>query len=84
MANRRALITGITGQDGSYPAEHLLDLGYEVWGLPRRTSRDPTMRIGGLLRPKRRIKIIYGNLCSASLRSVPEESQPHEIYNLAG
>jgi GDPmannose 4,6-dehydratase len=84
MADKRALITGITGQDGSYLAEHLLQLGYEVWGLVRRTSLDPTMRIGGLLRPRRRIHLIYGNLRdSASLRAALEQSQPHEIYNLA-
>ena len=70
MADKRALITGITGQDGSYLAEHLLNLGYEVWGLVRRTSLDPMMRIDGLMQPRRRIRIIYGNLRdSASLRA---------------
>ncbi len=84
MADKRALITGITGQDGSYLAEHLLNLGYEVWGLVRRTSLDPMMRIDGLMHPRRRIHIVYGNLRdSASLRSALEQSQPHEIYNLA-
>jgi GDPmannose 4,6-dehydratase len=84
MADKRALITGITGQDGSYLAEHLLNLGYEVWGLVRRTSLDPMMRIDGLMHPRRRIRIIYGNLRdSASLRSALEQSLPHEIYNLA-
>jgi GDPmannose 4,6-dehydratase len=84
MAKKRALITGITGQDGSYLAEYLLGLGYEVWGLVRRTSLDPTMRIGGLLRPQRQIHIVYGNLRdSGSLRSALEESQPDELYNLA-
>jgi len=84
MADKRALITGITGQDGSYLAEHLLNLGYEVWGLVRRTNLDPMMRIDGLMHPRRRIHIVYGNLRdSASLRSALEQSQPHEIYNLA-
>jgi GDPmannose 4,6-dehydratase len=84
MANKRALITGITGQDGSYLAEHLLSLGYEVWGLVRRTSLDPMMRLSELLSPPRRIRIIYGNLRdSTSLRSALEQSRPHEIYNLA-
>ncbi len=84
MADKRALITGITGQDGSYLAEHLLNLGYEVWGLVRRTSLDPMMRIEGLVHPRRRIHIVYGNLRDgASLRSALEQSQPHEIYNLA-
>ncbi len=84
MADKRALITGITGQDGSYLAEHLLNLGYEVWGLVRRTSLDPMMRIDALMHPRRRIHIVYGNLRdSASLRSALEQSQPHEIYNLA-
>jgi GDPmannose 4,6-dehydratase len=84
MAKQRVLITGITGQDGSYLAEHLLDLGYEVWGLLRRTSLDPTQRIAALLSPKRRINLIYGNVRdSGSLRSALEESRPDEIYNLA-
>src|SRR6266567_158288 len=55
MIMKKALITGITGQDGSYLAEHLLHLGYEVWGLVRRTSLDPMMRIEGLVHPRRRI-----------------------------
>jgi GDPmannose 4,6-dehydratase len=84
MAGKRALIAGITGQDGSYLAEHLLDLGYEVWGLVRRTSLDPMMRIEALMHPRRRVHIVYGNLRdSASLRSALEQSRPHEIYNLA-
>jgi N-acetylneuraminate synthase len=52
MVAKRALITGITGQDGSYLAEHLLSLDYEDWGLVRRTSLDPMMRINGLLHPQ--------------------------------
>jgi GDPmannose 4,6-dehydratase len=57
MANKRALITGITGQDGSYLAKHLLDLGYKVWGLVRRTSLDPTMR---MRRASRELGAIHG------------------------
>jgi GDPmannose 4,6-dehydratase len=83
MRKKRALITGITGQDGSYLAEHLLGLGYEVWGLVRRTSLDPHMRIEHLTLPKR-IKLIYGNLRdAATLREALKQSNPDEIYNLA-
>jgi GDPmannose 4,6-dehydratase len=84
MVTKRALITGITGQDGSYLAEHLLSLNYEVWGLVRRTSLDPTMRINGLLHPRRKIHLLYGNLRDAgTLRAALTECQPDEIYNLA-
>lgn len=78
-----ALITGITGQDGSYLAEHLLKQGYEVWGLLRRTSLDPHMRIAHMSLP-RYVKLVYGNLRDeATLRAALEQSQPDEIYNLA-
>ena len=80
---KRALITGITGQDGSYLAEHLLNLGYEVWGLVRRSSHDPMTRIQDLAQ-HRTIRIVYGNLRdSASLERALAESRPDEIYNLA-
>ncbi len=80
---RRALITGITGQDGSYLAEYLVGKGYEVFGLMRRTSLDPMLRIGGLVRGGR-ITLLYGNLRdAASLGRALKESDPHEIYNLA-
>jgi len=80
---RRALITGITGQDGSYLTEYLLGKGYEVWGLMRRTSLDPLLRLDELAR-KRAFHILYGNLRdSASLARALEESRPDEIYNLA-
>lgn len=80
---KRALITGITGQDGSYLAEYLLDLGYEVWGLMRRTSLDPLMRIDHLMIP-RRVHMVYGNMRdSATLREALLKSNPDEIYNLA-
>ncbi len=81
---KRVLITGITGQDGSYLAEHLLDLGYEVWGLVRRTSLDPMIRLGGLIPKRKGLHIVYGNLRdSGTLRFAFEESKPDEIYNLA-
>jgi len=80
---KRALITGITGQDGSYLAEHLLAQGYEVWGLLRRTSLDPHMRIQHLTLPKH-IKLVYGNMRDeATLREALQQVQPDEIYNLA-
>lgn len=83
MSKKRALITGITGQDGSYLSEYLLSKGYDVWGLMRRTSLDPLMRIHQMTNEKK-IKLLYGNLRdSASLRSALERSKPHEIYNLA-
>ena len=78
-----ALITGITGQDGSYLAEYLLGEGYEVWGVMRRTSLDPLMRIHQIS-DDRRVKLRYGNLRDgASLQRVLEEAKPDEIYNLA-
>ncbi|MBI2612556.1 GDP-mannose 4,6-dehydratase [Candidatus Kaiserbacteria bacterium] len=80
---KRALITGITGQDGSYLAEYLLTLRYEVWGLVRRTSLDPLMRLQGIA-PDPRVHLVYGNLRdSASIGRALAEAQPDEIYNLA-
>ena len=80
---KRALITGITGQDGSYLAEYLLKHGYEVWGLVRRTSLNPHMRIEHLTLP-RHVKLIYGNMRDeATLREALQQSHPDEIYNLA-
>ena len=79
---KRALITGITGQDGSYLAELLLDKGYEVHGLVRRSSNDPFPKIP--LKTKRAINTHYGNLRdAATIRAAVEESMPDEIYNLA-
>lgn len=80
---KRALITGISGQDGSYLAEYLVKKGYEVWGLIRRTSLDPLERLHPLA-DTRTVKLRYGNLRdSASLYRVFAEANPHEIYNLA-
>jgi GDPmannose 4,6-dehydratase len=78
---KRALITGITGQDGSYLAEFLLEKGYEVHGLVRRSSSFNTARIDPI---RDRIHLHYGDLVdSTSLHSVIGVVQPHEVYNLA-
>jgi GDPmannose 4,6-dehydratase len=80
---KRALITGITGQDGSYLAEFLLGKGYQVYGLVRRASGDPLMRIESLS-VNRKIHIIYGDLRDVrSIIGALKVSSPHEIYNLA-
>src|SRR5688500_12803722 len=81
MAARRALITGITGQDGSYLAELLLAEGYEVFGLTRRLSASNYWRIEHL---RDRITLIPGDLLDQlSLIRAIERAQPHELYNLA-
>src|SRR5262249_35813485 len=76
-----SLITGITGQDGSYLAELLLDKGYTVYGLVRRTSSPNLERIGHLMP---RLKLISGDLLDlSSLVAALRESSPDEVYNLA-
>jgi GDPmannose 4,6-dehydratase len=85
---KRALITGITGQDGAYLAEFLLRKGYEVHGIKRRTSLLNTNRIDHLYedphQEKRRLILHYGDMTdSSSLIHVVEKVQPDEIYNLA-
>ena len=82
-----ALITGITGQDGSYLAEFLLEKGYEVHGIKRRSSSLNTDRIDHLYQdphnPNQRLKLHYGDLTDAmNLTRIIEECQPDEIYNL--
>jgi GDPmannose 4,6-dehydratase len=82
-----ALITGITGQDGSYLAELLLEKGYEVHGIKRRASSLNTDRIDHLYQdphhPNQRLILHYGDLTDAmNLTRIIEESQPDEIYNL--
>jgi GDPmannose 4,6-dehydratase len=82
-----ALITGITGQDGSYLAELLLEKGYEVHGIKRRASSFNTDRIDHLYQdphhPNQRLKLHYGDLTDAmNLTKIIEECQPDEIYNL--
>lgn len=88
MKSKRALITGITGQDGAYLAEFLLDKGYEVHGIKRRASSFNTQRIDHLIQDPhtsgRRLFLYYGDMTdSARLASVIQEVQPDEIYNLA-
>ena len=85
---KRALLTGITGQDGSYLAELLLDKGYEVWGLIRRSSGHSTGRIEELSatahRQESRFHLLWGDLDDdSSLNRALEQSRPDEIYNLA-
>lgn len=79
--SKRALITGITGQDGSYLAELLLEKGYEVYGLRRRTSTDNGERIAHI---RDRITFVDGDLLDeGSLVAALTEVRPHEVYNLA-
>jgi len=85
---KKALITGITGQDGAYLAELLLNKGYEVHGLKRRTSLFNTDRIDHLYEdphtPNRHLVLHYGDLTdSTNLIRIIQEVQPDEIYNLA-
>jgi GDPmannose 4,6-dehydratase len=84
---KRALITGITGQDGSYLSEFLLEKGYEVHGIIRRTSTFNTDRIDHIYvdphSPEARLRLHYGDLTDGTtLRRILEEVQPVEIYNL--
>ena len=84
---KRALITGITGQDGAYLAEFLIGKGYDVWGLVRRSSSFNTDRIDHIYQDPHeedlRLHLRYGDLSdSSSLNHVIEEVQPHEVYNL--
>jgi GDPmannose 4,6-dehydratase len=85
---KKALITGITGQDGAYLAELLLEKGYEVHGIKRRTSLFNTDRIDHLYQdphdPDRRFVLHHGDLTdSSSLIRIIQQVQPDEIYNLA-
>ncbi|MDH4140702.1 MAG: GDP-mannose 4,6-dehydratase [Coriobacteriia bacterium] len=78
---KRALITGLTGQDGSYLAELLVEKDYEVWGLMRRSSSESTERIDDFIDS---VRIVGGDLLDqTSLLDAIEESQPDEVYNLA-
>ena len=81
---KRALITGITGQDGSFLAELLLGKGYEVYGVIRRSSSFNAGRIADLCRaPNTRLRLLYGDLNdSSSLHSILGQVDPDEIYNL--
>ena len=81
MTKRRALITGITGQDGSYLAEFLLEKGYDVIGLVRRTSTVTFTRIHHI---QDRLTLISGDLLDqGSLIATLRDYRPHEVYNLA-
>lgn len=84
---KKALITGITGQDGAYLAEFLMNKGYEVHGIKRRTSLFNTERIDHLYNDLHnddvRLKLHYGDLAdTANIISLVQEIQPDEIYNL--
>jgi GDPmannose 4,6-dehydratase len=88
MMNKTALITGVTGQDGSYLAEFLLKKGYIVHGIKRRASLFNTDRIDHLYQdphdPDRRFILHYGDMTdSMNLTRIIQETQPDEIYNLA-
>jgi len=88
MSGKVALITGVTGQDGAYLAELLLDKGYAVHGIKRRTSMFNTARIDHLYQDPheqgRRFILHHGDMTdSMSLLSIIQKVQPDEIYNLA-
>ncbi len=85
---KKALITGVTGQDGAYLAEFLLEKGYEVHGIKRRTSLFNTDRVDHLYQDphetNRRFILHHGDLTdSSSLVRIIQQVQPDEIYNLA-
>src|ERR1700752_577908 len=87
MKPRRALITGITGQDGSFLTELLLEKGYEVYGVIRRSSSFNTDRIDHLYQDPHeagtRLRLVYGDLNdSSSLNTILRATQPDEIDNL--
>ena len=78
---KKALISGITGQDGSYLAEFLLDQGYQVMGMVRRSS---TVNFGRIEHIQERVTLVHGDLLDqTSLLDIMREHQPDEIYNLA-
>ena len=83
---KKALVTGITGQDGSYLTEILLKKGYEVWGIIRRSSSFHTGRIDHLYKDpheKPNLRLVYGDLTDGgNLSTIVNELQPDEIYNL--
>ncbi|HEV8113962.1 MAG TPA: GDP-mannose 4,6-dehydratase [Planctomycetota bacterium] len=80
-SKKRALVTGVTGQDGSYLAELLLDEGYEVFGLVRRSSSTRLERIAHV---QDRLHLVQGDLLDqSSLQRALADARPHEVYNLA-
>ena len=83
-----ALITGVTGQDGSYLAELLLEKGYEVHGIKRRASSFNTQRVDHIYQDPHidhaKFKLHYGDLSdSSNLTRILKEVQPDEVYNLS-
>ena len=85
---KTALITGITGQDGSYLAELLLAKGYEVWGIIRRSSNFNTQRIDHIFKDvhqkENKLQLVYGDLSDASsIGAIIRKIMPDEVYNLA-
>ena len=85
--NKRALITGVTGQDGSYLAELLLDKGYEVHGIKRRSSSFNTERVDHIYQDQHidnpKFFLHYGDLTDTSnLTRILQQVQPDEVYNL--
>jgi GDPmannose 4,6-dehydratase len=85
---KKALITGVTGQDGSYLVELLLKKGYEVYGIKRRSSSFNTQRIDHIYKDKHlddnKLHLIFGDVCdSLNISRIISEVQPDEIYNLA-
>ncbi|MHC4104052.1 MAG: GDP-mannose 4,6-dehydratase [Planctomycetota bacterium] len=83
---KKALVTGITGQDGSYLVELLLNKGYEVWGIIRRSSSFHTGRIDHLYKDPHeqpRLRLVYGDLTDGgNLSTIVNEIKPDEVYNL--
>tara|TARA_R110002167_G_scaffold18451_11_gene69052 strand:- start:2393 stop:3436 length:1044 start_codon:yes stop_codon:yes gene_type:complete len=88
MSNKRALITGVTGQDGAYLTRLLLEKGYEVHGVKRRASSYNTARLDGIEKemPQHadRLHLHYGDMTDfTSMTRLVQDTQPHEVYNLA-
>ena len=81
MGKKKALITGIGGQDGSYLSEYLLSLGYDVYGIIRRSSNFNTQRIDDFFPPENRDKIFFGDLVSG-IENILYKVKPDEVYNL--
>jgi len=84
---KRAIITGVSGQDGSYLAEFLIESGYDVWGILRRHSlteqKSARLELAGILKNPH-LKLVYGDVTDfSSLCHLFNDVQPHEIYNLA-
>jgi len=80
---KRAVIFGVTGQDGSYLSDLLLSLGYKVTGVARRTSCDNTLRLAHLLHCKR-FNLVQGDITDVgSVYRILNKAKPHEVYNLA-